>query len=184
MFFVLGVLAISTVLKYNLVETVWHKSKREIAQKRRDYKQDITQEEVEDFIRLWPEFYQIGMDKDFSISSQIEHPEDMIKWQSRIWFVYRHTDPARFFYVQQRVDYLLNAVEIRRNALAVIEKLSMQTQGEKKAITQEMIEFQKMRYEAEKISQEEQKLMDMYEKKLRDMLKKYPFANLSSSEPT
>ena len=179
MYFVFGVLAITTVLKYNLTETRWHKSQQEIAQKRANYKATITENEIKNFMRLWPEFYQIGLDKDFVISSQIEHPEEMIKWQSRIWFVYHHTDPARFFYVQQRVDYLLNAVEIRRNARALIDRLAKSKDSTKDSITRDMLEFQQRRYAAEQITEEEQKLMNLYEAELRHMLKSYPFTNLS-----
>ena len=183
MFFVLGVLAIFTVLKYNINETVWHKAKREIARKRLLYKSDITIEEVENFMRLWPDFCEIGRDNDFIVSSHIEHPENMINWRSKIWFIYHYSDPARFFYVQQRIEYLLNAIEVRRNAKALIDRLSRQV-GNAEPIIQEMIEAQKKRYENEKITPGEQQIMNVYEEKLRDMLVNYPFANLSSPNNT
>lgn len=180
MFFVLGVLAISTVLKYRLSETMWEKNVREITQRKAEYQVFITETEVKDFMRLWPEFYQLGIKRGLSVSSRIENPDEMMNWRDRIWFVYHHLDPVRFFYVQQRIDYLLNALDVRRNAKALIEQLKRHEVASPSNVVKEMIDYQQRRYDAEEISENEQPLLETYEDDLRALRAEYPFGKTSS----
>ena len=167
MLFVLGIVAIISVCRCQLGEYPLARYERIIAQKRMAYTPEITVEEVNGFARLWPEFKRLGLDKDFNVSYMAVLPEEAMDWKRKLWFLYHHWDANRFFYVQQRIGYLLQALEIRRNAQAILDVLA----DRNSPLDEQMKDLQRMRMNAVDISFSELLIVSSREKELLELLK-------------
>ena len=167
MLFILGVVAIISVCRCELGEYPMVRYERIIAQKRLQYTTEISEEEVKGFARLWPEYKSLGLDKDFNVSYLAVLPEEAMDWKRKLWFIYHHWDANRFFYVQQRIGYLLQAIEIRRNAQAVLDVL----ENRHSPLDEQMKELQKKRINAAEISFSELLIVSSREQELRELLK-------------
>ena len=53
---VIGICLILYITKCQVTETAWERSNLEILTKQQSYKAEITEEELDDFIRLWPQY--------------------------------------------------------------------------------------------------------------------------------
>ncbi|MBO5997794.1 MAG: hypothetical protein J6P93_04645 [Alphaproteobacteria bacterium] len=166
----LGVLAILFVVLSKTSETSWERSKAVLAEKRNHYTVEVTEKELQEFIKFWPEFKQIGLFSKKDVSYSALRPSENVNWIMRFWFVYHQMDAERFFYVRQRLIYLLQALDIKRNAEEIIEQM----EDRNDALSQQMIELQKSRINALKMAFEELLLVSAYEDKLREIFKKYP----------
>lgn len=101
-------LLLFSVFKCQISESVWERSNAEILAKKQNYKAEISKEELDDFIRLWPQFKELGLADDLIVSYEVDRPSKFIDWKSKIWFVYHKWDADRFFMCNngQRLCYI------------------------------------------------------------------------------
>ncbi len=165
MFVVLGILSIILILKCQITETTWQRSNKEIELKKQGYKTELSQEEINAFIRVWPEFKKLGFADDLIVSYKIDSPSKFIDWKTQIWFVYHKWDADRFFYVQQRLVSLLHSLGVKRNAHALIAHLEKRNDD----LSKDMILLQKRRIEAEEGTSKELEMVAEKETVLRKM---------------
>lgn len=164
-------IGIILVLKCQVSETAWQRSADQLAQKRNFYAASLNAQEVEDFIRTWPKFRMFKFSQSANFSYETENPADAIDWKARMWLTYNHWDVERFFYVQQRILSVLNAIEVKKSAQAVISELN----GRQDDAAQKMMELQKMRIDAEQLDETEYLIIAAQENVLRQMFKEYPY---------
>lgn len=169
MFLLIGLVLILAVLRCQIWENPADRHNRIMAQKRAQYTVDIHAKELDEFVKLLPEYKKFGFDKDFYVPYLETLPSGALDWKRRIWFVYHHWDANRFYYVQQRLIYLLQALEIRRNAQAVIDLIMSQEKVDE--VGEQMIELQKQRIKAADMSFSELIMISAREKELKELLK-------------
>ncbi|MBP1532107.1 MAG: hypothetical protein ILA52_01240 [Alphaproteobacteria bacterium] len=171
MFLMLGLLLISLVLKCSVFHSYWDIAADKIMAKRMQYNVSVTADELEEFAKLWPQYKEFTETQNNFISSYSpELPSRAISWRERVWFRYHSCDIDRFFYVQQRIDYLLHALDIRRDAQAILDELP----NSNDEVTMQMIDLQKRRIAAADMSFSELILVTANEEKLRELLQIYP----------
>ena len=168
--FVWSAVLLIVIWQIPVSETVWFSANREIKEQRRHYTAEITAKELDDFIRYWPEYTNFYSPQHINASYKTELPSHYLDWKTRIWFVYHHLDINRFFYVRQRASSLLQILETRKRAEALINELS--ARNEKVAI--EMVDLQKKILRAEKIDEVEFLIISSREEKLRELFRQYP----------
>ena len=164
--FVVGIFLILYVVRCQVTETVWNQANLEIAAKQQNYTAEITENELNSFIKLYPQYKELGFDNGFTISYQTTNPSKWLDWKSKIWFVYHQWDADRFFYVQQRISALLFTLNIRRNAKALIKQLK--TRPESSAVRQ-MLELQRQRSKAGEGNKTELQLVAAREEVLKKL---------------
>ena len=167
MLFVLGIVAIIFVFRFQLGELPAEHYERIMSRKRATYGMEITPAEVSSFVKLWPEFKKLGMSKDFNISYLVVPPEEAVDWKHKLWFRYHYWDVNRFFYVQQRISYLLQAIQIRRDAQNILDDMD----GRNDALSRQLKELQRLRIKAASMSFSELVAVSSREKLLREILK-------------
>lgn len=170
MFLLIGLVLIFAILRCQIWENPADRHNRIMAQKRAQYTVDIHAGELGEFVKLFPEYKKLGFDKDFNVPYLETLPSGALDWKKRIWFVYHHWDANRFYYVQQRLIYLLQALEIRRDAQGIIDLLTS-SEEEPDEVAQQMIELQKQRIKAADMSFSELILISAREKELKELLK-------------
>ena len=164
----LCILAIIAVARCQVVETSWNRAGGIMAEKRSHYRPQISADELDDFIKRWPEFNELGLMDNVNLSNS--EVSDILNWKMRVWFVYRHWDAERFFYVRSRTLWLLEEMKVRHEAEGIISHL----QNRKDDLALQMINLQKKRIKAQKISPNELLLLSSREKELNRMFKQYP----------
>ena len=165
---IIGIILILYVAKCQVTETVWKQANREISAKQQDYTTEITETELNDFIKLFPQYKELGFDDGLTVSYQVARPSKWLDWKSKIWFVYHQWDADRFFYVQQRIAALLFTLSIRRNAKALIKQLAAWPES---SAVQQMLELQKQRSEAGEGGVTELQLIEQKEEILKKLFK-------------
>jgi hypothetical protein len=125
----------------------------------------ISEEELNDFIKIWPEFKELNLMKTENVSYNTVSQEDLLDWKAGIWFLYHRWDAERFFYVRQRVLSALQAIEVRNTAYSFITML----QNKKDGLSAKMIELQKQRIGADEFEDDEIGLIQKNEKILRSI---------------
>ena len=135
--------------------------------KRAAYSADIKAAELHEFIKLMAEYKKLGFDKDIDVSSLDVMPEEALNWYQRLWFRHHYWDANRFFYVQQRVIYILQALDIHRDAQATLDLL----QDREDELSSQMCDLQKKRIKATDIPAKEMLLISTKEQELRELLK-------------
>ena len=156
------------VSKCQVTETVWERANLEIIAKQQNYKAEITAAELDDFIRLWPQYKQLKLNSGLVVSYQVEKPSDLLDWKSKVWFVYHRWDADRFFYVQQRIAALLYTLSTQRNAEALLRQLR---ERKKSSIVKQMIEVQEQRRKSGDGYQSELDLIAARESVLKELFK-------------
>ena len=156
------------VSKCQVTETIWNRANLEIIAKQQNYKAEITASELDDFIRLWPQYKQLKLNNGLIVSYHVKKTSDLLDWKSKIWFVYHRWDADRFFYVQQRIAALLYTLSTRRDAEALLRQL----RGRKKSsIVKQMIEVQELRRKSGDGYQSELDLIAARENVLKKLFK-------------
>lgn len=156
------------VSKCQVTETIWNRANLEIIAKQQNYKAEITASELDDFIRLWPQYKQLKLNNGLIVSYHVKKTSDLLDWKSKIWFVYHRWDADRFFYVQQRIAALLYTLNTRRDAEALLRQL----RGRKKSsIVKQMIEVQELRRKSGDGYQSELDLIAARENVLKKLFK-------------
>lgn len=166
MFFVLGLVAIACVLRCHITETSWQRYEREVAMKRPLYRAEITEFEVQELIKLWPQFMEQPFAKDMMVSYHAGSLLDALDRTTKYWFIRRRWDANRFFYVQQRVVSILKYLEIKYNADAIIKQLSRR-RNDLAAI--EMIKIQKQRLKESTYDKQELEIVERYQVLLKKL---------------
>lgn len=169
-FFIIGVLAIIAVSRCQMVETTWHRSGDIMSEKRSRYTEEISLEELNDFMKRWPEFNEMNMLDGVDRTNVEDKISKALTWKMRIWFVYRHWDAERFFYVYSRLLTLLEELNVRREAQNIINHLY----GRKDSLSQQMIDLQNKRIQKLQMSSKELLMLSARENELREMFKQYP----------
>ncbi len=198
MFLLLGLVAVFAVLRFQMWENPLDRYDRIIKQKRVQYTIDIHAKELDEFVRLLPEYKRLGLEKDFNVAYLDVLPSKALDWKKKIWFIYHHWDADRFYYVQQRLIYLLQALEIRRNSQGIIDLIAAKEQKmaakklaaknkyepkskakaakdkqeeEEEEVLLQMLELQKQRIKVADMSFSELILITARERELRELLK-------------
>ena len=169
-YFIIGVLAIVAVAKCQMVETSWHRAGDIMEDKRSRYTKEITLEELNWFIKTWPEFNELKMLKGIDRVNLENRISDEMTLKMRVWFVYRHWDAERFFYVRSRLVSLLDEITERREAKNIIAQLKNREDD----VAGQMIKLQNKRIRMQKISENELLMLTAHEEELRQMFKQYP----------
>ena len=167
MFLVLGLVLIFAVCRCQVSYNPFERYNNIMAHKRAAYSTNLKAAEVNDFLRLWPKYKELGFDKELAVPYLTVLPDAALNWKQRLWFHYNYWDANRFFYVQQRLTYLLQVLETRRDAKTTIELCS----DMEDEIAMDMIELQKRRLDAGDIASSELLLVSSKEKELRELLK-------------
>lgn len=170
LFFLFAVLAVIGVSKCQIVESTWHRSDNVMERKRSHYSEEFTAAELKDFMRLWPEFNELGMLNGAELWNLEMHPSNILTWKMRMWFAYRHWDLDRFFYVRERLLSCLEEIKARRMAEDIIEVLSERDDD----LAMQMIELQQQIIKAQKISDNELLLITSREDEIKELFKQYP----------
>ena len=170
LYFVLGLLAIFAVSRCNVAEYSWERNPEIMAQKRTVYTKEIAADEFNSFTRLWPEFSKLGLSRGVELSDNTDNIANKLNWKARLWFLYHRWDAGRFFYVHERIEYILQALEIQREATKIIEMVT----GRKDELAKETIKIQKQRINAFSVSDSEKLMVSSNEDNLRQLFKQYP----------
>ena len=168
--FIIGVLAIISVARCQMVETSWHRAGGIMEEKRSHYTEEINLEELNWFIKTWPEFNELNMFEGVDRLNLANKLSDELTLKMRIWFVYRHWDAERFFYVQSRLEKLLKEVKERREAQNIIAQLK----DRKDDVSMQMTDLQNKRIRGQTISNNELLMLRARENELQQMFKQYP----------
>jgi len=167
-YLIAGILAIIAVAKCQMVETTWHRNKSVMEEKRNNYTVEVSLDELNAFTKDWPEFSKLGLLKGVDIGS--DGNPDVFTWKMRIWFVYRHWDALRFFYVRKRLLNSLEEMSIRREAENIIEQMKNRNDS----LALQMIDYQNRRINSQEITRDELLMLSSQEDNLREMFKQYP----------
>jgi len=168
MAFVCAAIIIAVISKCQTVETSWHRADNAISTKRDKYTKDISLEELNTFIKHWPEFSKLVLKNNIDLSAQ--NASQNLNWKMKLWFIYHHWEAQRFFYVRQRLIKLLEEIKVRREAQNIIAHL----QKNKEVVASQMIELQKKRIQSQDITPNELVMLTSKENELRKMFKQYP----------
>lgn len=166
MFWVLAVLLIMVIMRMHIIGYAWDRAAQDIEQKRNEYKVEVSSEELEDFIRLYPKFKDLNLDSD-DLSVKVEENFSLNHLLASVWLFYRRWDFGRFYYVKDRILSVMQALEVQRYSQAVINVLSDQ----KDEVSREMIKLQEKHLEAEKVDPKEAALIQSKESELKELLK-------------
>ena len=169
MCFLICLVLIFAVLRFQIGENPTDRYSQIMTQKRAQYTIEIHAKELNEFVKLFPEYKKLGFDKDFYVPYLDTLPSGALDWKKKIWFMYHHWDADRFYYVQQRLIYLLQALEIRRDAQAIIDLVMSENEIDK--VSEQMIALQQQRIKAAEMSFSELILISAREKELRKLLK-------------
>lgn len=174
LYFLIGVWAIISVSKCQVVETTMDRADKTMTAKRSLYKTEVLPEEFEYFVKCWPEFSKLGLSGEVHFSE--ETLKEKLNWKMRIWFAYRYWDANRFFYVRKRLLSLLDEIKVRREALNIIAQLKGRKEDDKalQMINLQMIDLQRKRIKSLQITSGELKILLPREGELREMFKQYP----------
>lgn len=170
LFLVIGIFCIVMVTKCQVAEITWHRAGEIMEQKRGKYTPGISVSELDGFIRLWPEFNELGMLRDVEILNLEMKPSDVLTWKMRIWFAYRHWDAERFFYVRERILLCMREIQERQVAKDIIEYLKERDDD----LAKQMIRLHENRIKAQKITDQELLLISSREGILKQLFKQYP----------
>jgi len=170
LYFVVGLVAIFAISRCNVAEYSWDRYPSIMGKKRQVYTQTIQRDELLSFMRLWPEFSKLGLRDELNTHNTEEFNQTQLNWKSRIWFIYHHWDVGRFFYVYERINYVLNALELHREAKEIIEMVK----NIPNEMAKETINAQQERIEATPIDLSERLLIASHEKELKELFKQYP----------
>lgn len=168
--FICGIAAIISVVRCQMVETTWDRAGGIMAEKRSRYTPELSVEELNDFIKSWPEFNELKMLDGVDLTNVETKTSDVLTWKMRIWFAYRYWDAERFFYVHDRILYLLEELRVRREAKNIISQL----RNRKDDLAQQMVDLQNKRIKSQRISQKELLMLSARENELREMFRQYP----------
>lgn len=168
--FIGGIAAIVAVAKCQMVETTWDRAGSVMAEKRSRYTTELTVEELNKFIKDWPDFNELKILKGADLTGIEAKISEIMTWKMRLWFVYHHWDAERFFYVRDRLEVLLEEVKIRREAKNIIKQLSTR----KDELSMQMVDLQRKRIKSLKISEKELLMLLARERELKEMFKQYP----------
>ena len=150
----------------HVVDLGWRRFQAEISRKQTEYTTAVTEAELEDFIRLWPEFNSLNLQDNRNASYGIETTPHL-NFKTRLWFLYHKWDAQRFFYIRQRVEEILRIIKLKSNARALIDQLS----ASKDELSQEMVELQKQRLDTNLFGAEEIMLIQKHQSTLEQLLK-------------
>ncbi len=167
MFLVLGLVLIFSVCRCQVSYNPFERYDNIMTRKRAAYSTNLKAAEVNDFLRIWPKYKELGFDKDLYVPYLAVLPDSALNWKQRLWFHYNYWDANRFFYVQQRLTYLLQVLQMRRDAKVTID-LCTNMEDE---IAEQMIELQKKRLDSSDIASSEILLVTSKEKELRELFK-------------
>ncbi len=165
---VVAVVLVMGVCQCDLVKIKgWH-DYNVIMQKKEHYVPQVSQAEIDGFIKLWPQFNELKLENVGGRSLSVE-PEEM-SWKTKVWFLYHQWDAERFFYVRQRLLDLLQSIAVKRHVAAVVADLSTRDDE----LSQEMVAEHKRLLAAETLDEEEMQRVAAKEAILKKLFKSYP----------
>ena len=168
MLWVIACVLVIQLSQCHITESSWKRHTDVIAQKKQQERPELNAAEIREFIKLWPQFNQLHLNKEAYTSYSVEKQE--LDWLSKIWFVYHQWDADRFSYVYKRLNDLLKAVEVRRHSQAIIKQLSSRADD----ISREMVKTHKRRIDELQLDDAEAQLIEDNETELKKLFKMYP----------
>ncbi len=168
MLWVVAVVLILELSKCHITEIAWERHEAAIAEKQKRARNELNADEIKDFMRLWPQFNKLHLNKEAYSSFSVEKEE--LDWPSRIWFVYHQWDAERFSYVYKRLNELLKAMDVQRHSEAIIKQLGARTDD----ISREMVKTHQKRIQELDLNDAEVKRVEEHETELKKLFKMYP----------
>ena len=168
MLWVIAAVLVIELSKCHVAEIAWERHTAAIEMKKTQARTELSTAEIEDFIRLWPQFNELNLNKEAYSSYSVEKEE--LDLPSKIWFVYHQWDDARFSYVYRRLKDLMKAIGEKHHAEAVIKQLK----GRTDEISVEMIKAQQRRLKELNLDAEEAARVEAKEDELKKLFKMYP----------
>ncbi|MBR1903921.1 MAG: hypothetical protein IJ824_01935 [Alphaproteobacteria bacterium] len=168
MLWVVAVVLILEHSKCHITEIAWERHEAAIAEKQKRARNELNADEIKDFMRLWPQFNKLHLNKEAYSSFSVEKEE--LDWPSRIWFVYHQWDAERFSYVYKRLNELLKAMDVQRHSEAIIKQLGARTDD----ISREMVKTHQKRIQELDLNDAEVKRVEEHETELKKLFKLYP----------
>ena len=169
MIWVIAVVVVLQAMQCNLSNSIWQQNKDIIAEKQKYYAETLTAAEVDEFIRFWPTYNQLGLSELDNISLSVDK-ETQTDWKTKIWFVYHKLDFERFMYVRLRLKELLSEIDKKQQAQAVAEQLS----HNKDELSKEMMIKHQNYADSIKLDAAETEIIKEREDELKQLFKLYP----------
>ena len=164
---VLGLLLIFAVCRCQISYDPFKRYESIMEHKRAAYSENLRASEIREFMQLWPKYKELGFDRDFYVPYLTVLPGSALNWKQWLWFRYNYWDANRFFYVQQRIAYLLQVLQIRRDAKMTMDLCA----GMNDEISEQMIELQQRRLDAINANSTELFFVSCKEKELKELFK-------------
>ena len=183
------VLILMFAFNLKIVHLSWEQSRQILEYKRKHYTKELTEYELDEFIKLYPKFKHDIIFQDKDIDQIAEYP-DSADWATKRWFIYQAWDSKRFFYVQKRAQDAMGIIKVRKESLGLVGQLSKRVdkikeeenikakhsnrkenqEPEKQDISQQMLEIHQKRIEDTKdFSLEELALIEKKSDELRKL---------------
>ena len=166
---VIAVVVLLLTAQCHIAPTLWADNQNIIATKNQHIQPTLAADEIDNFIRLWPQYKELHLaalpNKSLSIDGK-----QIIDWKTKIWFIYHKQDVERFFYIQQRLQDLLRQIAIKRNAEAVIKQMGKRNDE----LSTEMAAQYQQRLKAIQLDTEEADIVSAREEELKQLFRLYP----------
>ncbi len=169
MIWVIVVVVVLQAMQCNLSDILWSRNKADIASKQQYYRETLTEAEVDEFMRYWPQYNKLNLQVLENSSLSVDK-EIQIDWKAKIWFVYHKLDAERFMYVRLRLKELLKELEEKRQALAVAEQLA----SAHDELSKEMREKHVRYANAIHLNAQETEIINQREEELKQLFRIYP----------
>ena len=169
MIWVITVVVVLQAMQCDLSNSIWEKNKTIIAEKQKHYAETLTAEEVEEFIRFWPTYNQLGLSEPDNISLSV-NKKTQTDWKTKIWFIYHKLDIERFMYIRSRLKDLLISIDKKQRAQAVANQLSHQNDE----LSKELMQKHQQYADSIKLDAAETKIIKEKEEELKQLFKLYP----------
>ncbi len=170
----LAAVLIVKVLNFKLVDYTTPDFKKQCAPMQTE--EFLTAYELKSFLPVWSEYVRSGEKNDVSdkISLLSGNIEESLPLNVKIWLSRRCWEGARFFYVEQRLQAVINTVRLKKHTDGVKQVLTdlLQAETDKAKIAdyKDMIALQDEIVNIENVSDDEVALVNGHEDELADVL--------------
>ncbi len=119
---VICVLIVMFAFNLKIVDLSWDQSEKILEYKRKNYTKELTEYELNEFIKLYPKFKHDIIFQNVDIDKLAEYP-DSAGWMAKRWFIYQAWDIDRFFYIQRRAQEAMGIIKTRKESLGLVSQL-------------------------------------------------------------
>lgn len=126
---IICILFLIFVFNTKIVHLSWDQADKILSYKRDHYTNELTEYELDDFIRLYPKFQKDGISKRIDVDYLMIYP-DSADWMTKRWFIYQAWDIDRFFYIKKRTQEAMEIIKARKEAAGFAKQFSDQINKE------------------------------------------------------